>query len=255
MERAMFDRVLERIRKRRRGIGTLRLSLYALVWLLRTLTAGVMQIHYRYVLIQPVPREPLLPGGPRGTLEIHVLSGETLRRENQRDRNGAFSRPPRDEERFRRRVERGDVCIAAIRRERVEGVLWLSFDTFDESGVTANFVVSPERGIAWDSNLYIVEDARGGLLFAALWDGANALLRERGYRWVATQTSAFNGPSLQAHTRMGSRRIGRIVYLCVDSFQVTLSDLRPRLALAIAGDEGPTFVIPAPVPSGARVPA
>ena len=102
--------------------------------------------------------------------------------------------------------------------------------------------------MAWDSNLYILESARGGLLFAALWDGANAVLRERGYRWVATQTSAFNGPSLQAHKRMGARRIGRMLYACIGPFQVTISSLRPHLALTGPSGKAPIYVVP--VPSG-----
>jgi hypothetical protein len=208
----MFKKIRDRLRTRRQGIGSLMLVLYGCLWLLRKLSAGTVEIDYRYILIQAVPGQPLLKGRLRGNIEIHVLEGAALRLENDRDRDAAFSRPPRDESRFLRRVERGDICIAAKRGDSAEGVLWLSFDTFDESDVKAHFVVSPAHGMAWDSNLYIMERSRGGFIFAALWDGANAVLREKDYRWVATQTSAFNGPSLQAHKRMGARRIGRIAY-------------------------------------------
>jgi hypothetical protein len=242
----MLGTVVDRLRKRHRGIGYARLVLYGFVWLLRKLSAGTLEIHYRYILLQEVPSDSLLKGRASTSLDIRCLAGEELMAEFDRDHDGAFSRPPRDRARTQRRVERGDVCIAARRSGRTIGVLWLTFDTFDETEVKALFVVSPEAGMAWDSNLFIVEDARAGLVFVALWDAANQFLREKGYRWSATQTSAFNGGSLLAHQRLGARRIGRIVYLLLGSWQVTFSGLRPQLHVAAASGPGPTFVIPRP---------
>ncbi|MEQ8496921.1 MAG: hypothetical protein RLW42_22105, partial [Gammaproteobacteria bacterium] len=160
--------------------------------------------------------------------------------------DAAFSREPRDPARFLRRVQRGDVCFAAMRGGRAEGVLWLSFEDFDESDVKAVFRVHPAHGMAWDSNLYIMPDARGGFIFALLWDAANAWLREHGYRWVATQTSAFNGASLQAHQRMGSRRIGWMLYLLLGRWQVTFSSLTPRFDLRAPQDAARIYTIPLP---------
>ena len=222
------------------------LAVYGFVWLVRKVTAGVVDIHYRYILIQGVPKEPLLKGRFQGAVDVRPLEGADLLREYEHDHDGAFSRPPVDHARIRRRVERGDVCIAAQRSSRTLGVLWLSFETFDETEVKALFVVSPAAGMAWDSNLFIVEDARAGSLFVALWDGANQVLRDKGYRWSATQTSAFNGPSLQAHKRLGAYRIGRIVYVLIGSAQITFSTLRPHVHLAGPSGKGPVFVIPPP---------
>ena len=243
----MFRNTLERLRKRHQGIGFPKLVLYGFVWLLRKASAGTVGLDYRYILIQEVPAGSLLKGRTGGTLAVRRLDGAELLLEFDRDRDGAFSRPPRDRARVQRRVERGDVCIAAVRAARTLGVLWLTFDTFDETDVKALFVVNPKAGMAWDSNLFVVEDARSGLLFATLWDGANELLREKGYRWSATQTSAFNGPSLQAHKRLGARRVGYVVYLLLGPLQVTLSSLRPHVHVASPSSAGPVFVVPPPV--------
>lgn len=239
-----MSRALDRLRKRRQGIGHARLVLYGFVRLLSKLSRGVVEIHYEYVIFQPVPRESLLKGRT-GVLELRTLEGADLLLEFDRDQDGAFSRPPKDRPRTERRVERGDLCITAARSSRVLGTLWLSFGTFDETKVRCDFVVSAKDGIAWDSNLYIVEDARGGLIFAALWDCANAAMRERGYRGTATMTSAFNGPSLQSHERLGARRIGRVVFARLGPMQVTFSSLRPHFHLAGPSGKGPVFVIPA----------
>ena len=242
----MLRKTLDRLRKRHQGIGYWRLGLYGWAWLLRTVSAGAVELHYRYVLLQEVPGEPLLKGRSRGLPEVRVLEGAELLREFDRDVDGAFSRPPRDRPRVQMRVERGDICIAAARSARTVGVLWLSFGTFEETAVNCRFVVNPSDRVAWDSNLFIVEEARGGLIFVALWDGANAVLRERGYGWTATETSAFNGPSLQAHERLGAYRIGRIVHLCLGSLQVTFSSLHPHFHIAGPSAEGPVFLIPPP---------
>src|SRR5687767_15027580 len=221
------------------------LSLYGVVWLVRKLSVGLIDIHYRYILLQAVPAESLWKRRLDGTVLVHRLAGAELLREFDRDTDGAFRRPPLDRVRLQRRVERGDICIAAKHGSRTVGVLFLTFDAFDETEVNALFVVSPQAGMAWDSNLFIVEDARNGLIFVALWDEANAVLREKGYRWSATQTAAFNGPSLQADKRLGATRIGRIVYLLIGRWQVTCSTLAPRFHACRRSGAGPVFVLPA----------
>jgi hypothetical protein len=177
---------------------------------------------------------------------IRALHGADLMLEFERDQVGAFSRPPRDLPRFKRRVERGDICIAVTSDSKTEGVLWLSFEPFDETAVKALFVVNPKAGVAWASDIFIVDDARGGWIFAELWDGADAVLRERAFRWTASGTSAFNGPSLQSHERLGAYRIGRILYVLFGSMQVTFSSLRPHFHVAGPSGKGPVFVIPPP---------
>lgn len=246
----MLSNILDRLRARQQGIGRARLALYAVVWLVRTLSLGWVELHYRFLLMQPVPAHSLLRGRNRG-LRVVAMRGRELVRAFDGDRDGAFTRPPRDRARFLRRVERGDVCIVASRGARIEGILWLTFGTFDESDLNCEFVVSPEQGMVWDSEMYILESARGGLVFAALWDGAYELLRGMDYRWIATQTSAFNGPSLQSQARMGCRRIGRMVYLRVGRSQVTFSTLAPRFDVVGPGGRGPVCRIPAPPCDGA----
>jgi hypothetical protein len=237
---------LERIRRRQQGIGYFRLAIYGGLWLLRRLTAGAVVVHYRYIHLQPVRSAPLLKGRALDNGVIRALQGAELQREFERDEVGAFNRPPRDVPRFTRRVERGDICIAVTRSSKTEGVLWLSFGPFDETEFNTDFVVRPEDGLAWASNIFIVNDARGGLVFAALWDGADAALREMGYRWTASQTSAFNGASLQAHERLGAFPIGRMLYLVFGSLQVTLSSLRPYFHVTAASGQGPSFLIRPP---------
>ncbi len=239
----MFSKTADRLRKRHQGIGVGALVAYAFVWLARKLSAGAVDIHYWHITLQPVRSEPLLKRRA-ATSRVRALHGADLLREFDRDHEGAFSRPPRDLSRFKRRVDRGDICIAVTSASKPEGVLWLSFEPFDETAVKALFVVSPKDGMAWASDIFIVDDARGGLIFAELWDGADAVLREKGFRWTASGTSAFNGASLRAHERLGAYRIGRIVYLRLGSLQITFSSLRPHFHVATASGKAPVFVIP-----------
>lgn len=242
----MIRKTLDRVRKRRQGIGLGALVAYGFVWLVRKLSAGAVQIHYWHITIQPVRSEPLLKGRPHASSRVRVLQGADLMLEHDRDQVGAFSRPPRDLARFKRRVERGDICIAVTSGSKTEGVLWLSFEPFDETAVKAWFVVNPKERMAWASNIFIVDGARGGLIFAELWDGADAVLREKNFRWTASVTSAFNGPSLRSHERLGAYRIGRIVYVQLGSMQVTFSSVRPHFHVATRSGKGPVFLIPSP---------
>jgi len=248
----MFERIRARISRRGQGIGRANLALYAFVYLVRKLSFSQIVIDYRYLLVQPVPETSILKGRTPGRLTVRVLEGDALREANAVDEGGAFSRPPRDEARFERRVARGDTCFAVYADTRAEGVLWLSYGAFDEPDVKAVFRVWPEHLTAWDSNLYVVEDARAGFHFAILWDAANAFLRTKGYTHVATQTSAFNGPSLQAHRRMGSRRFGWMLYLIVGPIHLTFSSLRPRVAVTGHRGIAPVYDIPPPATMSLR---
>jgi hypothetical protein len=240
----MLSEIRDRLRARGKGIKSGRFFAYFFVWFLRTVTRGIVQIHYKYIIVQPVPEKPLL-GGRTGSLVVKTLRGEKLVQEFERDHDGAFSRPPKSLERTRHRVDQGDICFVASRDSRILGTLWLCFGTFDETEVRCDFVVSPEIRLAWDYNLYIVEDARGGLLFAALWDAANEELRKLGYQGTATMTSAFNGPSLQAHSRLGARRIGGVLFFSVGPLQLAFSSLRPRVHFS-GPTSRPVYEIPRP---------
>ena len=236
--------IIARIRTRHQGISRVRVFLYGIVWLVRKMSFGLIRIEWRIIQAQPVV-SPKLKKRP-SKYQMKVLMGESLIEADRLDEGGAFSREPRDAKRFLRRVKRGDICVAAFDGQRSLGVLWLSTSDFDESDFKTVFSVRSSKKLAWDSNLYIVDDARGGFLFLQLWDRANEYLRQQGFEWVASQASAFNGPSLAAHKRMNSRRLGWLVVFLVGRRQINISSLAPRLVFVGLADSNPIYSLAEP---------
>jgi hypothetical protein len=94
---------------------------------------------------------------------------------------------------------------------------------------------------SWDFDVYLRPDQRLGPGFARLWDTANAYLRERGVRWSVSRISAFNPRSLAAHARLGTRRIGSAIFLCLGRLQVALSSIPPHIHFSHGPSRVPVF--------------
>ena len=101
--------------------------------------------------------------------------------------------------------------------------MWISTGPYDEDEVRARFDPRPQGRAAWDYDIFIVPEERGGLLFVRLWDAAYELLRARGYLWSLSRISSFNlaSTSLTSENGRPSRRLGRVphsVQLPADDF-------------------------------------
>jgi hypothetical protein len=179
---------------------------------------------------QPVPAQPLMPAR-RTTATIRPLHPG----------DAELAQIPRDERLVDLRLANGDICLGAVRDGRLIGSMWLSIGPYEEDEIRARFEPAPEGRAAWDYDIFLLPEERGGLLFARLWDAAYGLLRERGYRWCISRISAFNLASSASQERMGARRLGWGIFIVLCGFQLMLSSVRPFCHLTLAGSRRPVL--------------
>lgn len=213
---------LDRLRAVGARLGWLVALLYLAHRALRAVSGGWLDLHCYRLVTQPVRPTGLLPDHLRGSLEVRVLEPDDPARAR------ALSQPTD----LPRRQARGDTCLAAFQDGRMVGHLWLCFAPFDDDETLCRFVPREGEGGAWDFDLSVAPESRGGAVFAALWDGAWPALRQGGYAWTASRVSAFNDLSLRSHARIGARPAGSFLVLRAGGCRAVFATLRPYLRLA-----------------------
>lgn len=149
-------------------------------------------------------------------------------------------------EELKSRFARGDIGVGLFRSQKIVGYLWLRLGEYNEPTLRCRFVPQPENQVAWDYDLQIEERERGSMAFAMLWDAANKLLWEKGYRWTASRISAFNPASYRAHLRLGAQRAGIVMFLCVGRWQLTVATRKRYLWWHVGLHSRPSVHVNAP---------
>ncbi len=191
----------------------------------------------RYALVaQPVPAKPRLDGRRGASMTVREIGPD----------DPAIEAMPLSSEVIAYRRAQGAHCLGLFLGKRMIGCLWLCLGPYDEDEVNCRFIPRPAEKAAWDFDVYLLPEHRGGLGFLRLWDAGNAFLRERGRSWSCSRISVFNRPSILAHQRMGAETLGTATFLALGSCQLMISSLRPRLDLSCHPGKGPRLVVQAP---------
>jgi GNAT superfamily N-acetyltransferase len=219
---------------RLRDFGPVDAPLYLLARLLRRLPGNSSRLFKYRFWSQPVPEGRLLPKRP-GAVSIRPLQpGDPV-----------FAQLPRDAALIAERLASGDICLGAVRGERLVASMWIATRAYHDDEVRARFEPRPHGRAVWDYDIFILPEERGGLLFARLWDAAYELMRDKGYSWSLSRISSFNLTSTASQARMGARPVGWGVFLILFNCQLTISSIAPRLHVALPGRAGPALAIDA----------
>jgi hypothetical protein len=144
------------------------------------------------------------------------------------------------------RFGQGARCLAATDSEmHLAGFLWFVIGPYDEDEVRARFEPKPDGSVAWDFDVTIMPRYRMGRLFAHLWERACVELAACGVRHSLSRISAFNGPSLASHRRLGARVVGQALFVCVGPVQLMKSSVWPRWHLSWCEEQRPVLAIEA----------
>lgn len=197
-------------------------------------SAGRVRLHKYWIVAQPV--EP-----PAAPTDEASHRGFELRRVTQAD--ARYEDYPRPEAVIRARFRNGGQCLAAYRQNVFVGYIWFSVGPYDEDEVRCRFVPLPRGKASWDYDAYVVERYRLGRAFKLLWDAALASLDAQGVQVSYSRISAFNSSSVAAHTRMGARRIGTLMFFCAGSLQCMISSLPPYVSLSDSRSRSPELDI------------
>lgn len=194
--------------------------LYVADRLLRSLSPSVGLRVYE-LMAQPVAAVPLLPPG--------------------RSRHLTFAEIPRDDPVVGRmparadikalRFEQGAKCLGVFRKGELIGYIWFCFGRYHEDEVRCTYELAQPQESAFDFDLYVFPEYRMGTAFASIWYAANEYLRERGMQATYSRMTRFNLASRNAHARLGSRRVGRVVFLQVGALEAMAASVWPYVAL------------------------
>jgi hypothetical protein len=217
-----------------RDFGPAGLPLYLLSRLMSRLPGRRARLVKYVYWAQPVPEKRLLPDRPGAPAIRRLLPGDP-----------ELGQIPRDASVVERRFASGDCCLGIVKNGRLAGYMWLALGPYEEDEVRCRYEPRPAQHAAWDYDIFLQPDERGGLLFVRLWDAAYALLRAQGYRWTLSRISSFNLASSASQARMGAHRVGWGVFVVLFGCQLMVSSIAPFLHLALPRGRRPVLQLDA----------
>ena len=227
--------LLAKFRDMSAAIGPWNATLFSVSRLSRIVAGNRIRIVKYYFTAQPVVAPD---GGARGSGTFDFTwadaSSELLK---QADRPASV---------LASRFDQGALCLVAARQNELAGFVWFVTGPYEEDEVRARFVPGPGGEAAWDFDVTIMPRYRMGRLFSHLWARTNAELARRGVRHTMSRISAFNPESLQAHARLGLRRLGSATFVCAGRVQLAVLTMPPFVHLSLSPASRPTVRLRAP---------
>lgn len=217
------------------AIGPLDRTLYIVNRALRRLSGGRARLVKYQFWVQQVPDTALLPARPGGTIAIRELGPH----------DPEVSQIPRPTQVVAERFAQGGRCLGAFQGQRLLAFIWFSLGSYNEDEVRVTYSPRPAGLAAWDYDLFVAPEARGGLLFARLWDAAYAAMRSAGCRWTMSRISSFNPTSLASHARLGGQAVGWGLFLRFGGWQLMVSSIAPHAHFSVGPDARPELTITA----------
>jgi hypothetical protein len=215
-------------------IGIANTCLYATSRLLGVLFKGRIRIVKYYFMAQAVSAQATETSKRRGAFTFEFVGPESP----------VFRGVDRPATVIAARFAQGARCLAATDREaQFAGFLWFVIGSYEEDEVRARFDPGPAGQAAWDFDVSIVPRYRMGRLFGYLWERASAELAMHGVRHSLSRISAFNGPSLASHRRLGARILGQALFVCIGRVQLMKSTVAPKWHFSWHEERRPVLAI------------
>jgi hypothetical protein len=112
------------------------------------------------------------------------------------------------------------------------GFIWLCPVRYVEDDVRCIFELPVSGAAWWDYDVWVDPRSRNGIVFAKLWQAAHEFLAKRNAHWTLSRITYGNRTSMEAHGRLGARRIGSAWFFCGRGRQLMLGTVHPRWALS-----------------------
>ena len=141
------------------------------------------------------------------------------------------------------RYRQGAQCLLArsshdAGKSGMAGWIWLLRHGYQEDEVRARYALASQQS-SWDLDVWVHPEQRGGLVFARLWEEANAVLHAQDVRWSCSRISRFNRASLGAHARLGTHALGTATFLRCGRWQWMAASLPPYVHLSRRPEDVP----------------
>lgn len=138
-----------------------------------------------------------------------------------------LGRPP---EVIDKRFAQGAICLLAKKEDVLLGCIWLVKQRYVEDQIRATYYY-PNDAI-WDFDVFVIPKKRLTPLFAALWDTADNWMLEQNINKSISRILAYNSSSIKSHTSAGASKIGWLIALSRNNFQLTLYSLAPFIHIS-----------------------
>lgn len=195
-------------------------------------------LHVYEFMAQPVPATSLLPPRLGSRLSFREIAPG----------DPALGRMPLRPGVLEARFAQGAICLGAYQSDDLLAYLWLCFQAYDEDEVRCTYLLPDPAAAVFDFDVYVLPERRMGIGFMAAWEGANRYLRERGVRYSFSRVSRFNEISRRSHARLGSRPVGRAVFLQLWGAEFMAATVPPYLGVTFRPSGRPRLRLPWPVP-------
>jgi hypothetical protein len=181
------------------------------------------RLHVCEIMVQPVTDKPLLTPALAKQLELRELK--------RGDPEVALMPVGPEIKEFR--FAQNAICLGVFKREVFIGYVWFCFGRYDEDLVRCTFELSPPAQSVFDFDLFLFPEHRMGLGFAGTWHSANAYLRSRGIEYSFSRVNRFNLPSRRAHKHLGSKPVGRALFLQLGTVELMAGTIYPFVHLSL----------------------
>ena len=206
-----------------REFGVLAGCLYLLDRVFRRLS-GNFRVFVYEIMVQPVATVPLLPA--------RLAKAFSYRRIYENDSELRAMPIPFDVIKYR--YNQGAMCLGIFKNKDLIGYIWFCRGLYQEDEVRCSFYMASSRSAVFDFDLYIYPKHRFGVAFAALWEGANKFLSDQGIEYTFSRVTRFNLSSLRSHRRLGSRSIGKAIFLRIFVWEILFSSVFPYFSLSVS---------------------
>lgn len=201
--------------------GVIAGSLYLMDRALSRVSSNLRLFVYE-IMVQPVATRPLLPA--------RLAKGFSYREIHKHDKE--LQSIPVHSDIIKYRYKQGATCLGLFKKEDMIGYIWFCAKYYQEDEVRCSFYMTPANSTVFDFDLYIYPKHRGGVAFAALWDGANKFLTNQGIEFTFSRVTLFNLPSLRSHRHLGSRSIGKAIFFRIYVWEILISSIFPFFSLS-----------------------
>jgi hypothetical protein len=206
-------------------------ALYYVAQRLCAKSGGLASLHRYLFVAQPVPDKALLPPQRGRSIMIRQLAAK----------DPVLLSLPLDDKVLSYRAGQGAVCFGAFKKGEIIGCLWLCLSSYEEDEVRCRYHLMPPEQSAWDFDVYLKPEHRGGLGFARLWDEVSDFLRRRDVVYSWSRISAFSSSSLASHARLGAKVVGKATFLRLGGYQLMFASLPPYFHLSLGRSSLPSI--------------
>ncbi len=200
-------------------LGFLNAVLYVAHSILSRLSRGRIRLVKYYTYCQPL-------------LQQHTGRGKAIDTFIANSDHDNIFAAPRAHGVITARLNEGSQCLMAEKRGEFLGFLWLKPDEYQEDEVRCHYLLKPTGCYAWDYDVYIVPKARLGYAFFRLWETASSHLVAQNYKATISRIDAFNVHSIRSHERLGAKRVGTLLFICIGPCQLMLGTHAPYIHLS-----------------------